>query len=201
MTNANYFWENDQEFMIIIDDLKDHQFIQDLKLYPQHIHGNRYIHSFSVAYYSYRIAKYLNWDEVSVARAGLLHDLFYYQQGEVAFSTGNHLRNHPQISLINARIVTQLSPLEEDIIVKHMWLATAAFPNYKESYIVTFVDKYVAVDEYMRPSMKSVMKSFNKYLFEVILPSLRLQRRKSRRIDKDIDIIEKSLQGGKHNDN
>lgn len=201
MTKESYFWEADLEFMACIDDIKDHQFVLDLKYYSQHVHSTRYVHSFTVAYYSFLIAKRLGWDEVSTARAGLLHDLFYYHQGEVTFSKGTHLRNHPQIALINARIVTDLNPIEEDIIIKHMWLATSAFPNYKESYIVTFVDKYVAVDEFARPSMRQVMRAFFKYLRWVALPTLRLHRNYSPAIDEDIEDIEETLEGGNGNDN
>lgn len=199
MAGNRYFWEQDKEFMACIDDIKEHQFVLDLQLFPQHIHSNRYVHSFTVAYYSFCIARRLGWDEVSTARAGLLHDLFYYEQGQVSFSKGNHLINHPKIALINARIVTDLNPVEEDIIVKHMWLATAAFPHYKESYIVTFVDKYVAVDEYMRPTMRSVMRAFRSYLLTDVLPSMKAQRYNSRLLAEDIEDIEETLEGGDQN--
>ena len=36
---------------------------------------------------------------------------------------------------------------EKDIIVKHMWPVTIKFPKYPESFIVTFVDKYSAIQE------------------------------------------------------
>ena len=51
----------------------------------------------------------------------------------------------------NAEKITELSDLERDIILKHMWGATIAPPKYKESYIVTMVDKYWAVKEAATP--------------------------------------------------
>jgi uncharacterized protein len=51
----------------------------------------------------------------------------------------------------NAKKITELNALECDIIIKHMWLATVALPKYKESYIVTFVDKFCAVKEVAVP--------------------------------------------------
>ena len=48
----------------------------------------------------------------------------------------------------NAEKLTPLSPLEKDIIMKHMWGATACPPKYPEGYIVTLVDKYSATEEY-----------------------------------------------------
>ena len=36
---------------------------------------------------------------------------------------------------------------EKDIILKHMWPVTIAFPNSMEGFILTFVDKYCAMNE------------------------------------------------------
>lgn len=58
---------------------------------------------------------------------------------------------HPRLAVRNARKITKLNRVEEDIIIKHMWGATIAPPRYKESYIVTMVDKYWAVKEATAP--------------------------------------------------
>ena len=47
---------------------------------------------------------------------------------------------------------------EEDIIIKHMWGATLAPPRYKESFVVTMVDKYWAVKEASEPWRKKMAK-------------------------------------------
>ena len=36
---------------------------------------------------------------------------------------------------------------EKDMIIKHMWPVTLAVPKYKETFIITLVDKYFAVAE------------------------------------------------------
>lgn len=177
MNKEQNFWEQDEEYMAIIADIKDHPFVTDLAYYKQHVHGNRLTHSYLVSYMSYRIAKAINWDYKACARAGLLHDLFYYVPGEVTFSKGTHLRNHPKISLINARVVTDLSPVEEDIILKHMWLATPNFPRYKESYIVTFVDKYIATEDFVKPSLsnlsqRKIMQAFRSFVGKLVIPAM-----------------------------
>jgi uncharacterized protein len=41
-----------------------------------------------------------------------------------------------------------LNPLERDMIEKHMWPVTHRMPQYKESYAITFVDKYAAIVEF-----------------------------------------------------
>ena len=89
----------------------------------------------------------------STARAGLLHDLFYYDWRDTKFDEGTHAFVHPRIACENAEKLTPLTDLERDIIVKHMWLATIAPPRYKESYVVTFVDKYCACAEVFSPLM------------------------------------------------
>lgn len=177
MNKEQNFWEQDEEYMAIIADIKDHPFVTDLAYYKQHVHGNRLTHSYLVSYMSYRNAKAINWDYKACARAGLLHDLFYYVPGEVTFSKGTHLRNHPKISLINARVVTDLSPVEEDIILKHMWLATPNFPRYKESYIVTFVDKYIATEDFVKPSLsnlsqRKIMQAFRSFVGKLVIPAM-----------------------------
>ncbi|KAA9291849.1 phosphohydrolase [Aerococcus urinae] len=154
LTETNYPWENDRDYLALIDDIKDHEFITDLGLFRQHIYGNRLVHSYSVSYYSYKIAKRLNLDYRSVARAGLMHDLFYYDTKEMTFSKGNHFTNHPYIALKNAEVLTDLNEVEHDIIIKHMWLATWQLPAYPESFVVTFVDKYLASTEYLKPASK-----------------------------------------------
>ena len=58
----------------------------------------------------------------------------------------------------NARKITDLNAKEEDIIVKHMWGATLAPPRYKESFVVTMVDKYWAVKEASEPWRKKMAK-------------------------------------------
>ena len=81
----------------------------------------------------------------------MLHDLFFYDWRTTKFDEGTHAYMHPRIAVKNAEKITELSDLEKDIILKHMWGATIAPPKYKESYIVTMVDKYWAVKEAATP--------------------------------------------------
>ena len=144
-------WKQDLEYVSLIEDLLDREEVKQLKQYTQHHFTTRLEHSISVSYLSYRIAKRYGLDAKSTARAGLLHDLFYYDWRTTKFDEGTHAYVHPRIACENAKKITELSALECDIIIKHMWLATVALPKYKESYIVTFVDKYCAVKEVAVP--------------------------------------------------
>ena len=140
-------WELDKEFVAHIEDLLACEEVQQLKDITQHYHSTRLDHSISVAYRSFCIGKKINCDTRAIARAGLLHDLFYYDWRTTKFDEGSHAYVHPRIACANAEKLTELTDLEKDIILKHMWGATIALPKYKESFIVKLVDKYCACDE------------------------------------------------------
>lgn len=135
------------EFYLHISPLLENELVQNLDNYRHHHCYSRLNHSLDVAYYSFFIAKLLRWDTGSTARGALLHDLYLYNRGECKEAHKGHLRSHPKIALENARKILELNEVEEDIIRKHMWLATLTPPRYKEGFIVTFVDKFCAVRE------------------------------------------------------
>lgn len=149
-------WQNDQEYLACVGDLLATEEVQRLAEFTQHFHSTRLDHSISVSYYSYRIAKKLGWNAKATARAGVLHDMFYYDWRTTKFSQGSHAYMHPRIAVKNAEKITELSDLERDIIIKHMWGATIAPPRYKEGYVVTFVDKYCAIKEALSPMLQKI---------------------------------------------
>lgn len=145
--------------MSIVGDLLARKEVQRLQNYTQHHTSDRLTHSIAVSYDSYRIAKKLHLDYKSTARAGLLHDLFYYDWRKTKFSRGSHAYIHPRIALRNARRLTRLNKVERDIIIKHMFGATIAPPVYAESWIVSLVDDYEAQHEFFKlfkPKMKQI---------------------------------------------
>ncbi|AMV61373.1 HD family hydrolase [Pediococcus damnosus] len=158
-TNA---WEQDQEYLSLVSDLLKTKEVQKLDEYTQHHNYTRLQHSISVSYQSYLIAKKRHLNFRAVARAGLLHDLFYYDWRTTKFDLGTHAYIHPRIALRNAEKLTPLSPMEKDIILKHMWGATVAFPKYKESMIVSIVDDLAATQEYLGHVQKEVHLFLNK---------------------------------------
>lgn len=143
-------YKNDKGYMTLVGHLICHPRVQRLDSIVHHYHSTRLEHSINVSYTSYKIAKKFGWDAVSTARAGLLHDLFYYDWRHQKFNK-SHAWVHPRIALRNAKKLIDTNKLEEDIILKHMWGATLAFPRYKESYLVTLVDKYWAIREGLLP--------------------------------------------------
>lgn len=152
-------WENDQEYMEIVNDLLENKELQKLDEITHHHFTTRLIHSIYVSYVSYKLAKSMNLDYVSTARAGLLHDFFLEEREEVEMlGRGSHNVVHPQIALENAKKITELNHIEKDIILKHMFLCTFRIrtPRYQESLIVSMVDKYCSVSEVSKPTRNRV---------------------------------------------
>lgn len=148
LNNINIEYNN--EFYSIISDIISNKTVQEMNLYMQHYNVSTFNHCLNVSYFCYIICKKLNLDYVSAARAGMLHDLFLYDwrnSKKRLGLKGYHAFVHPQIALENSRKLFNLNSKEEDIIVKHMWPVTFRFPKYKESFVITFVDKFCAIKE------------------------------------------------------
>lgn len=119
-----------------------------LNEFTHHYISTHSLHSLNVSYTSYKISKKIWLEQKSNGSfLGLLHDLFYYDWRETKFVEGSHAYVH-QNCLQNAQKWATISKLEKDIIIKHMWGATIAPARYKESFVVTFVDDYVAIKEW-----------------------------------------------------
>lgn len=143
---------NDTEYQEIIKDIFQHEKVQYLKRYRQHCSTNRLEHSLNVSYLGYLIAKKYNLDYKSCSRAGLLHDMFLYDwrnKAETSILPRKHAFEHPKVAYETAKKYFDINDIEKDIIIKHMWPLTLAFPKYKESYIITFADKYTATYEFI----------------------------------------------------
>ena len=157
------------EFFSIIKDLIANDTVKQMKNYRQHCNTSTYKHCMQVAYYTYIACKKLRLDYVSATRAAMLHDLFLYDWRKKNRSVdlpGLHAFVHPQIALKNANKLFSLNDIEKDVILKHMWPVTFAFPKFRESYIVTIMDKYSAcVETYLYIQEKLKTKTFYKYAY------------------------------------
>ena len=139
---------NDKEYMNIVKDIISNEMVQNMKLYRQHFNVSCFDHCLYVSYNLYIICKKHKLDYVSAARAGLVHDLFLYdwrkrQDGR----KGLHAYTHPKTAYENAKKIFDLNEIEKDIILKHMWPVTFSLPRYKESFLITYLDKYFAYAE------------------------------------------------------
>ncbi|MCX5780325.1 MAG: HDIG domain-containing protein [Firmicutes bacterium] len=137
--------KRDYEQCII--DLARQPILYSLEGFAHHRHFSRLDHSLHVSFQSYRACKKLGLDYRSAARGGLLHDLYFYDSHRTKPERGIHCFCHPAIALENALEHFTLNEVEKDIIVKHMWPVTMSRPQYKESFVVTLMDKYCASKE------------------------------------------------------
>jgi uncharacterized membrane protein/HD superfamily phosphodiesterase len=142
----------EKEFYEVIKDLYEHEEVLKLKLHYHH-NSSIYEHVMDVSYLSYKACKFLKLDYHSAARGALLHDFFLYdwRHHDVPDLPEDkfHGIEHPKIALANARKHFTLNDIEKDIIIKHMWPLTLVPPKYKESFVVSFVDKYFASKEFV----------------------------------------------------
>lgn len=148
--------ETNKEFQEIIKPIITNNTVLEMKNYRQHYKTSCFEHCYTAAFYCYLICKKYNLDYKSATRAAMLHDLFLYdwrvrQPGR----TGLHAFTHGKTSCDNACKLFELNEKEKDMILKHMWPVTIAFPKSVEGFVLTFVDKYCAIQESLE-----VFKSF-----------------------------------------
>lgn len=137
----------DRKYLSLVDDILEND---EFKLMGNVIHheGNRLDHSIRVSYYSYKFAKIFRLDCEKVARAGLLHDFFLEENtGATRKEKMALMINHPEYALINSKKYFNLSSLEEDIILSHMFPIGKHVPKYFESWMVDLIDDVAAVYE------------------------------------------------------
>ncbi len=139
--------DNKAQFEAIVKNLLQNEEVQAMREISQHGKtSNRLDHSIYVAYLSFLICRKLGLDYVSAARAGILHD-FHKCTHEDGMK---RLWKHPHDALQQANEHYELSDVEQDIIVKHMWPLTRPMPKYLESHVVSIADKFCAMMEMSR---------------------------------------------------
>ena len=134
--------------MSIINEILNKEKVQQMKKYRQHYNINCFYHCLFVSYNTYLICKKHNLDYISAAKAGMVHDLFLYDwRKRERGRKGLHAYTHGKTAFKEASEILNLNDKEKDMIIKHMWPVTLAIPKYKETFILTFVDKYFAIAE------------------------------------------------------
>ncbi len=141
--------KKDKEFQTIIANLIENETVQQMKNFKQHFNTSRFDHCYMAAYYCYLFCKKHNLDYKSATRAAMLHDLFLYDwHKKIPGKKRFHAFTHGKVACENACKLFDLNEKEKDIIIKHMWPITIAFPKSIEGFVLTFVDKYCAFVEF-----------------------------------------------------
>ena len=134
-----------------IADLINHPKVRQMDHYIHHGSVSCLEHCLSVSFYGYclslRMGRHFRTDPRSVARSGLLHDLYLYDPHDGHPRDGFHGMTHPGTALKNARDYFELNPAEADAIMHHMWPLTIRLPRSSTSWIICLIDKYCAVSE------------------------------------------------------
>ena len=125
--------------------------VQSMKRWRHHFSITCFEHSLFVSYVAFRLARRWGLDARAAARAGLLHDLYLYDPRDKTQYQGNQCFAHPVAALKNAwALCGSLTPMEENIIVSHMWPLAKKMPRYKEALVVNLADKLCATAEVCR---------------------------------------------------
>lgn len=160
-------YTKDKEYKRIIKDiLRNKEF---KKLYNIEHHGiSRWEHLIKISYYSYRIAKRLNFDYKSVARGGILHD--FYLDGDERSNKNKFIDTfiHPKKALQTSNTIFNLNNIENNIIISHMFPIYPSIPKYKESILVNLVDKVIGLKEMVTEYHYKFKYRFN-YLFVLFI--------------------------------
>ena len=133
--------------------------VQSMEQYCQHGTTTCLRHCVRVSYLSYRHCLARGLDARAAARGGLLHDLFLYDWHTYRRPKGERLHGfeHPRKALRNASSLFDLTPVEEDIILHHMWPLTLALPATPEGRTVMMVDKFVSLLETFRLPVPAIL--------------------------------------------
>ncbi len=118
-----------------------------MKSIVHHGHTTTFQHCLNVSYYNYFFCKLLSFDARSAARGGLLHDLFLYDWHLKEYGGPKHAWGHAGFALVNAKKHFELNEIEIDIIKKHMFPLNIALPRYRETVVITIVDKICGIWE------------------------------------------------------
>jgi uncharacterized protein len=121
-----------------------------LRGFRHHHHSTIYDHCLLVARWSYTLGRFLGIGSPELIRGALMHDFFLYDWRTTHKPGGRpHAFAHPRAALENStRVFGELSPLERDIIRRHMWPVTLLPPKSLEGMLVSLVDKLVATWEF-----------------------------------------------------
>lgn len=143
----NQLWT---EFLELAEPTLTHEAVQQMKNYIQHGRVTTYEHCVQVAFLSFTFARRLRLriDEESLVRGALLHDFYLYDWHVPDPQRKRfHGFHHAKTALKNAERHFALSPVERDIIKKHMWPMNLPLPRYRESVLVLVTDKTVSLLE------------------------------------------------------
>ena len=145
-----------RKVMLFGEDILDSDSINQEKSFIQHGKTSVFTHSFNVACISIAIAVVLGIkiNERHTVRGALLHDYFLYDWHEKNAGHRFHGFTHPGTALKNAQEDFRLTPVEQNIIARHMFPLCPIPPRCREAWLVCVADNYCALLETVAQLLK-----------------------------------------------
>ena len=127
----------------------------------QHGSTTVFAHCVKVACFSLFLANklHISVDVRALLRGALLHDYFLYDWHEKNAGHRFHGFTHPATALKNAQQDFMLTPVEKDIIARHMFPLCPIPPRCREAWLVCVADKYCALLETVGPWLQTLFSS------------------------------------------
>lgn len=166
------FDPNFNDWFLIVKPILLNKEFQKRMLYKHH-YGSVYYHSVLVSFLAYKFSLNKKCDSKVCAVAGLLHDFYPYPwQYSKALEYMDpvlycHLKMHKPFfkkhGFVHARQALEnyhkvfpefVNEKVDNAILRHMFPLNLALPKYKESWIVTYADKVIAMKELMNKNAK-----------------------------------------------
>ncbi len=130
--------QGDRQFFQAIEPLLANKNVRSMASIRHH-QASTLSHSLVISQASWYLAEAFGLDKESCARGALLHDFFLYDWRSEKHP--RHATRHAGIALENAQMYFDLNEMEKDIILTHMWPLSKTFYHYRESLLVSMVDK------------------------------------------------------------
>ena len=127
----------------------------------QHGSTTVFAHCVKVACFSLFLANKLHIpvNTHALLRGALLHDYFLYDWHEKNAGHRFHGFTHPATALKNAQEDFMLTPVEKDIIARHMFPLCPILPRCREAWLVCAADKYCALLETLTPLLRALFST------------------------------------------
>lgn len=150
------FMKYDKEFLNYIDEILNNKEFLKRKNYNHHVNESVYDHSLKVAYCSYLFAKKHNLNKRDIYIGAILHD-FYYKPWQDSKEKRSFFKQHGFVhareALENSRkhFPHLINDRVENIILRHMFPLNITPPKYKETWVVTLMDKKCSLNVFKHP--------------------------------------------------
>lgn len=150
------FMKIDPEFYHLLQSIVHSEDFKKMKTLRHHIKTSAYAHSIKVAYLCYQHHKRhgTRIDRYFFVRGALLHDYYLYDRRNKSIRHKFHSFTHPKKALQNAKnAFPDLTPMEIDMIERHMFPLTPHPPKTRGGWLLCFYDKVAAISDLFGKNM------------------------------------------------